>query len=63
MTDSNNGSGLNADRRPLAPAKARISTALKVVVIVLATIGGFTVLAALGMGWMRFSMMGGMGRW
>lgn len=62
MTDSNNGSGLNVDRSPPVPAKAGISTALKVVVIVLAIIGGIAVIAALGMGWMHFSMMGGMGR-
>jgi hypothetical protein len=63
MTDSNNGSGLDVVRSPPAPAKAGISTALKVVVIVLAIIGGIAVIAALGMGWMHFSMMGGMGRW
>ncbi|MGH6637780.1 MAG: hypothetical protein ACREBY_04140 [Polaromonas sp.] len=50
------------DRSPPASAKAGISTALKVVVVVLAIIGGIAVLAALAMGWMHFSMMGGIGR-
>jgi hypothetical protein len=62
MNDSDSRDRPGADRSPPAPAKAGISTALKVVVIVLAVIGGIAVLAALAMGWMHFSMMGGMGR-
>ncbi len=61
MSDSNNGSRLDVDRSPFASAKTGMSTALKVVVIVLAIIGGIAVIAGLGMGWMHFSMMGGTG--
>jgi len=35
---------------------------LKIVVIVFAVIGAIAVIAGLGMGWIHFSMMGGMGR-
>lgn len=63
MNESDNGHRPGTDRSPLAPAKAGISTALKAVVIVLAIIGGIAVIAGLSMGWMHFSMMGGMGRW
>lgn len=62
MNDSDSRDRPGADRSPLAPAKTGISTALKVVVIVLAIIGGIAVIAGLGMGWMHVSMMGGMGR-
>ena len=35
---------------------------LKIVVIVFAVIGVLAVIAGLGMGWMHFSMMSGMGK-
>lgn len=61
MSDSNDGSRLSRDRNPLAPAKTGIAMMLKVVVILLAIIGGITVITGFSMGWMHFSMMRGMG--
>lgn len=62
MSDSNEGSGLDRDRHPQIPSKTGISPMLRVVVIVFAIIGVIAVIVGLGMGWMHFAMMGGMGR-
>ncbi len=62
MSDPDNGSPSQTTGSRPAATTARTSPALRVVVIVLAVIGGIAVLAALAMGWMHVSMMGGMGR-
>ena len=61
MNDPDTRDRPTADGSPSAPANAGESTLLKMVVIVLAAIGGIALLIAVAMGVMHFSMMGGMG--
>ncbi|MEO6972650.1 MAG: hypothetical protein ABI135_04410 [Rhodoferax sp.] len=61
MNEPENGRRPDAQRSPLEPVKSAMSTVLKVAVVVLAVIGAIALVIAVGMGWMHFSMMDGMG--
>ena len=61
MNDLENKRRAEALQSLVKPEKTSMSTAWKVIVIVLAAIGALALIAVVGMFWMHNSMMGGVG--